>query len=120
MHDEPVATFNVHIFVRTDKSGFKYKYPFAATEGSVIVCLVGAVFEDEDPAVSFTAFPAETIDGTSHDLTIVSKTVTYDNHGLAAGDFVFPALKRDANNESDTLDDDLWVEGWGIKFEVTS
>jgi len=94
-----------------------------ATTGDFVLgfSLVGAAdSEDEDPATSFTAFAAETINGTSHDLTIVSKTVTYDNHGLAAGNFVFPALKRDADNALDTLDSDLWVEGWGIKFEVTS
>ena len=94
-----------------------------ATTGNFILgfSLVGAAdSEDEDPAVSFVAFDTEVIDGTSHDLTIVSKTVAYDTHGLTAGDFVFPALKRDADNASDTLDSDLWVEGWGIKFEVTS
>jgi len=94
-----------------------------ATTGNFILgfSLVGAAdSEDEDPAVSFVAFDTEAIDGTSHDLTIVSKTVAYDAHGLTAGDFVFPALKRDADNASDTLDSDLWVEGWGIKFEVTS
>jgi hypothetical protein len=93
------------------------------TTGNFILgfSLVGAAdSEDEDPAVSFVAFGTEAIDGTSHDLAMVSKTVAYDAHGLAAGDFVFPTLTRDANNESDTLDDDLWVEGWGIKFEVTS
>ena len=94
-----------------------------STTGNFILgfSLVGAGdSEDEDPAVSFVAFDTEAIDGTSHDLTIVSKTVAYDAHGLTAGDFVFPALKRDADNASDTLDSDLWVEGWGIKFEVTS
>ena len=83
--------------------------------------LVGAAYsEDEDPSTSFTSFDAETIDGTGHDLTIVSKTVAYDAHGLAAGDFVFPALNRDANNGDDDLDGDLWVEGWGVRFECTS
>lgn len=93
----------------------------SATSGNFIlsISLVGmADTEDEDPSASFVDFDAKTIHGTSHNLTYASKTIS--SHGLSSSDLVFPQLRRKANDSSDTMSADLWVEGFEIRFECTS